>query len=44
MANKELRKGFGGDKDADWARRDPDLSLLQCDPVFDRLYPKPKLN
>jgi hypothetical protein len=42
MAKKELRKGFGGDKDADWARRDPDLSLLRGDPEFERLYPESK--
>ena len=28
-----------GFRDADWARRDPDLTLLQDDPEFDRLYP-----
>ena len=31
-----------GFRDPDWARRDPDLSLLQGDPVFERLYPEPK--
>jgi serine/threonine protein kinase/tetratricopeptide (TPR) repeat protein len=28
-----------GFKDADWARRDPDLALLHGDPEFERLYP-----
>jgi len=31
-----------GFKDADWARRDPDLELLKDDPEFERLYPAPK--
>jgi TolB-like protein/Tfp pilus assembly protein PilF len=31
-----------GLKDADWARRDPDLALLHGDPEFERLYPEPK--
>lgn len=31
-----------GFKDADWARRDPDLALLHGEPEFDRLYPAPK--
>ena len=31
-----------GFKDADWARRDPDLALLHGDPEFERLYPAPK--
>ena len=31
-----------GFKDANWARRDPDLSLLQGDPEFDRLFPETK--
>jgi Flp pilus assembly protein TadD len=35
-----LRKAWeAGFKDAIWARRDPDLSLLHGDPEFDRLYP-----
>ncbi len=34
---KAWRAGF---RDADWARRDPDLSLLHGDPEFDRLYPE----
>ena len=29
-----------GFKDSDWARRDPDLSLLHGDPEFERLYPE----
>ena len=28
-----------GFRDADWARRDPDLQLLYGDPEFERLYP-----
>ncbi|MEK6280834.1 MAG: protein kinase [Acidobacteriota bacterium] len=35
-----LRKAReAGFRDSDWARRDPDLALLQDDPEFDRLYP-----
>ena len=34
---KAWRAGF---KDADWARRDPDLALLKDDPEFERLYPE----
>jgi serine/threonine protein kinase/Tfp pilus assembly protein PilF len=33
---KAWRTGF---KDADWARRDPDLALLHTEPEFDELYP-----
>jgi non-specific serine/threonine protein kinase len=33
------RAWSAGFKDADWARRDPDLSLLHDDPEFERLYP-----
>ena len=29
-----------GFKDADWARRDPDLSILRGEPEFERLYPE----
>ncbi len=29
-----------GFKDADWARRDPELALLRGDPEFERLYPE----
>jgi tetratricopeptide (TPR) repeat protein len=36
-----LRKAWdAGFKDADWARRDPDLNLLHGDPEFERLYPE----
>ncbi len=31
-----------GFKDADWARRDPDLAPIQDDPVFLKLYPRPQ--
>ena len=35
-----LKKAWdAGFKDADWARRDPDLSLLRGDPNFEQLYP-----
>jgi non-specific serine/threonine protein kinase len=34
---KAWRAGF---RDADWARRDPDLSLLHGDPEFEKLYPE----
>jgi non-specific serine/threonine protein kinase len=30
-----------GFRDAEWARRDPDLVLLHGDPVFETLYPDP---
>ena len=40
-ALKALRKAWdAGFTDADWARRDPDLSLLHGDPEFERLYPE----
>ncbi len=32
---KAWRAGF---RDADWARRDPDLALLHGEPEFERLY------
>ena len=36
-----LRKAWtAGYKDADWARRDPDLALVHGDPEFERLYPE----
>lgn len=36
-----IRKAWNaGFKDANWARRDPDLGLLHGDPDFDRLYPE----
>ena len=36
-----LRKAWdAGFRDPDWARRDPDLSLLHDDPEFERLYPE----
>ncbi len=39
-ALEALRKAWeAGFKDAIWARRDPDLTLLHGDPEFDRLYP-----
>jgi non-specific serine/threonine protein kinase len=34
---KAWRNGF---KDADWARRDPDLAILRGDPEFEKLYPE----
>jgi non-specific serine/threonine protein kinase len=38
-----IRKAWdAGFRDADWARRDPDLALLYDDPEFERLYPSPK--
>ena len=30
-----------GFRDPDWARRDPDLSILHGDRDFERLYPEP---
>ena len=40
QALEALRKAWeAGFKDAIWARRDPDLTLLHGDPEFDRLYP-----
>jgi non-specific serine/threonine protein kinase len=36
-----IRKAWeAGFKDADWARRDPDLALLHGDPEFEKLYPE----
>ena len=37
--SKAWRAGF---KDADWARRDPDLAMLRDLPEFDQLYPAPQ--
>jgi len=37
--DKAWNAGF---KDADWARRDPDLALLHGNPDFERLYPPAK--
>ena len=35
-----LRKAWhAGFRESDWARRDPDLALLQDDPEFEKLYP-----
>ena len=35
-----LRKAWeAGFKDGDWARRDPDLSLLHDEPEFEEIYP-----
>ena len=36
VLRKAHAAGFG---DAEWARRDPDLALLQGEPEFERLYP-----
>jgi non-specific serine/threonine protein kinase len=36
-----IRKTWdAGFREADWARRDPDLTLLHGDPEFERLYPE----
>jgi tetratricopeptide (TPR) repeat protein len=40
-ALEAIRKAWeAGFKDADWARRDPDLALLHGDPEFQTLYPE----
>jgi serine/threonine protein kinase/cytochrome c-type biogenesis protein CcmH/NrfG len=40
-AMASLKKAWdAGFKDADWARRDPDLNLLHGDPEFEHLYPE----
>jgi serine/threonine protein kinase/Tfp pilus assembly protein PilF len=39
-ALEALRKAWNaGYRDADWTRRDPDLTLLHGDPEFERMYP-----
>jgi non-specific serine/threonine protein kinase len=36
-----LKKAWAaGFRESDWARRDPDLTLLHGDPEFERLYPE----
>jgi non-specific serine/threonine protein kinase len=36
-----IRKSWeAGFKDATWARRDPDLTILHGEPEFERLYPE----
>ena len=35
------RAAEAGFRDSDWARRDPDLTLLHGDPEFETLYPAP---
>jgi tetratricopeptide (TPR) repeat protein len=38
-----LKKAWeAGFREADWARRDPDLAPLHGEPEFERLYPEPK--
>jgi serine/threonine protein kinase/tetratricopeptide (TPR) repeat protein len=40
-----LKKAWdAGFKDADWARRDPDLAILRGDPQFECLYPEKPLS
>jgi serine/threonine protein kinase/tetratricopeptide (TPR) repeat protein len=39
MLAKAWEAGF---KDAGWARRDPDLALLNGEPEFERMYPAPR--
>jgi non-specific serine/threonine protein kinase len=42
-AVEAIRKAWdNGFRDPNWARRDPDLSLLHGDPEFEKLYPEPK--
>ena len=41
-ALENLRKAWtAGFKDAEWARRDPDLALIQNEPEFQEIYPDP---
>jgi serine/threonine protein kinase/Tfp pilus assembly protein PilF len=41
-AMESLRKAWNaGFREADWARRDPDLALLHDEPEFNKLYPDP---
>jgi hypothetical protein len=35
--HKAWEAGF---KDASWARKDPDLTILHGDPLFEQLYPE----
>jgi non-specific serine/threonine protein kinase len=37
--HKAWQNGF---RDADWVRRDPDLTILRGDPEFEKLYPEKK--
>lgn len=40
QAMNALRKAWSaGFREADWARRDPDLAILHGDPEFEQLYP-----
>ncbi len=39
-----VKAWHAGFKDADWARRDPELALLHGEPEFERLFPAPKPN
>ena len=40
-ALQAIRRAYdNGFKDAGWARRDPDLSLLHGDPEFERMFPE----
>jgi len=42
-AMASLKKAWdAGFREADWARRDPDLAPLHGDPEFERLYPASK--
>ena len=40
LALRTLRKAWdAGFKDVQWARRDPELTLLHGEPEFDKMYP-----